>query len=221
VKTVLVVVEGQTEERFVKDVLARHFEPMDLFLRPTILVTRVVKDGANFKGGLQSFAQFRDHVHRVLHGSGPALVTTLVDYYALPSDFPGMDTRPLGSALQRVQHVEAAVRQAFPGHANFWPFIALHEFEALLFADNTTVPTMMSEPQMQANFIAITRHLAPEEINEQPATAPSKRLLAMFPGYRKTLHGPTAVERITLPVIRARCPHFAAWIAGLEAFAIG
>lgn len=218
-KCVLVVVEGQTEERFVKDVLGPHFAPIGLHFRPTILVTRVVKDGPNFKGGLRSFQQFRDHVLRVLHGSGPALVTTMIDYYALPADFPGMATRPVGSAVQRVQHVQAAVQQAFVGHTNFWPFIALHEFEAWLFSDGVTVPAMMSAPDKQPQFAAIAAMLPPEEINEHPATAPSKRIAALFPGYRKVLHGPTAAERISLQVIRDRCPHFANWLTGLEWFA--
>jgi hypothetical protein len=40
VKRVLILVEGQTEERFVKDVLAPAFVELQMFLSPTILVTK-------------------------------------------------------------------------------------------------------------------------------------------------------------------------------------
>ena len=219
-KRVLIVVEGQTEERFVKTVLRPALEASHLYMAPTIVVTKVVKDGPNFKGGLRSFGQFRDHVSRVLAGSGGALVTCFIDYYALPSDFPGMATRPKGgNAQQRVSHVEAAMAVAI-GAPNFLPFIALHEYEALLFSDTVTVPALLTDPERQPAFAAIAGMVAPEEINEGPETAPSKRLLKLFPTYRKVLHGPTAAERIGLNVIRARCPHFAQWFGQLEAYAV-
>ena len=50
-KRVLILVEGQTEERFVKDVLGPAFWAKELFFHPTLLVTKRVKDGPNFKGG--------------------------------------------------------------------------------------------------------------------------------------------------------------------------
>ena len=60
-KRVLILVEGQTEERFVKDVLGPAFWDKELFFHPTILVTKRVKDGPNFKGGVTNgFAS--DHV---------------------------------------------------------------------------------------------------------------------------------------------------------------
>ena len=34
---------------------------------------------------------------------------------------------------------------------------------------------------------------------------------------RKRLHGPLIAERIGLPGLRAKCPHFAAWVEKLEA----
>ena len=58
-----------------------------------------------------------------------------------------------------------------------------------------------------------------EEINERPQFAPSKRIQALFPAYKKTLHGPTAAARIGQDRIRAQCPHFDGWIGRLEAFA--
>jgi hypothetical protein len=110
IKRALVLVEGQTEERFVKDVLAPALEPQNLYLKSTVLVTKRVKSGPNFKGGVTSFVKFETDLRLLFLGAGNALVTTLLDYYGLPNDFPGMVTRPNGTPLQRVKHVEQEVR---------------------------------------------------------------------------------------------------------------
>lgn len=220
-KRVLILVEGQTEERFVKDVLGPAFLEMDLFFSPTMLVTKRVKDGPNFKGGVTNFAKFRSDAQRLLDSSGGALVTTMLDYYGLPLDFPGMESRPgSGTPLQRVTHVEQAITQDFSSPPNFLPFLSLHEFEAWLFSSPVELPRVMTEKQKQPQFEAIRNKVkTPEEINERPQFAPSKQIEALFPAYKKTLHGPITAGRIGLGMIRSECPHFDDWIKKLEAFA--
>jgi len=215
---VFILVEGQTEERFVKDVLAPNLQTQKIFLIPTILATKRVKDGPNFKGGITSFGKIERDLRRLLASASDAFVTTLMDYYQLPSDFPGMGSRPQRSnALQRVCHVEAAILRHFGSPPNFIPFLALHEFEAWLFSSGEELPAVMNERQKRDDFEAICSSVTtPEEINERPALAPSKRILKMFPAYRKTLHGPTAAGRIGLEKIRAACPHFNEWLTRLE-----
>jgi hypothetical protein len=51
-------------------------------------------------------------------------------------------------------------------------------------------------------------HATPEDIDDGPMTAPSKRLCDVFAAYQKALHGPLAVAAIGLDRIRATCPHF-------------
>jgi hypothetical protein len=222
-KRVLILVEGQTEERFVKDVLGPHFIPQLLFFFPTILVTKRVKDGANFKGGVTNFAKFENDARRLIKGAtGGAMVTTLLDYYRLPSDFPGMSTRPkLGTAIQRVTHVEKEIARHFGAPVNFLPFLALHEFEAWLFSSNTELPRALTDVTKQREIEAIRASVnSPEDINERPEHAPSKRIVSLFPAYKKTLHGPTVAERIGLMQIRKECPHFNKWMESLEKFAV-
>ena len=145
-KRALILVEGQTEERFVKDVLSPAFWPHELFFSVTILVTKRVKDGPNFKGGVTNFAKFRNDATRLLNSASGALVTTRLDYYRLPPDFPGMANRPAqGTPSQRVAHVEEAVAEHFGNPPNFLPFLALHEFEAWLFASPVELPRVMTE----------------------------------------------------------------------------
>lgn len=220
-KRVLILVEGQTEERFVKDVLGPAFWAKDLFFHATILVTKRVKDGPDFKGGVTNFSKFANDARRLLDSAGGALVTTLLDYYRLPADFPGMQSRPANSTpRKRAQHVEAAVAAHFDSPENFLPFLTLHEFEAWLFASPSELPKVMTETHKQARFAAIRAKVnSPEDINERPEFAPSKQIEALFPSYKKALHGPNTITRIGLETIRSECPHFHGWMNRLEAFA--
>lgn len=219
-KTVFVLVEGQTEERFIKDVLAPEFYALDTFFDPRLLVTKRVKHGASFKGGVTTYGKFRNDVVRLLGEAKGRLVTTVVDYYGLPRDFPGMSSRPAGTPLDRVVHVERAILEDLASPRNFLPFLALHEFEAWLFASHDMLPRALVQPEKAPAFAAIRDSFEnPEQINEGAQTAPSKRIASLFPGYRKELHGPATAKRIGIDAIRAQCPHFNAWYTELEQFA--
>lgn len=217
-KRILILVEGQTEETFVRDILEPHLLPKGLSLTPTLIVTKRLKAGGNFKGGIIRYEQAKGDLRRLLQDSNAVQVTTLFDFYGLPDDFPGMATRPVGTCYARVTHVERAFA-ADINHPRFLPFLALHEFEAFVFTDPARCASLFSDaPQL---VTALQQHRAsvnsPEEINEGPQTAPSKRILQAYPGYQKTLHGPLAVLEIGLPALRAACPHFNQWLTALEA----
>lgn len=62
----------------------------------------------------------------------------------------------------------------------------------------------------------MSRFGTPEEINDGVSTAPSKRILAVAPGYQKVADGIIAARRIGLHAIRATCPNFNAWIQKME-----
>ncbi len=216
-RRVLILVEGQTEEAFVNRVLAPALALRGVFVIPTIHNTKRVKDGPNFKGGVTGFDKFRNDLVRLLRDRD-AVVTTLVDYYGLPNDFPGMGDRAKHAAARdRIRHVETALAAAVGSPDNFIPFVALHEFEAWVFADPAVLPRLMTEPVKTMEMAGIRADFpSPEDINDSPHTAPSKRILRLFPSYRKTFHGPNAVEVIGLDRIRAECPHFHAWVGRLE-----
>ncbi len=57
---------------------------------------------------------------------------------------------------------------------------------------------------------------APEDINEGPQTAPSKRILEFIPEYAKAQVGPLAAKAIGVEKLRQHCPHFNEWLASLE-----
>lgn len=47
-KRVLISVEGQTEEEFIKEVLQPHLRLHNLYLEPTLVTTKVVRSGPHF-----------------------------------------------------------------------------------------------------------------------------------------------------------------------------
>jgi len=216
-----VLVEGQTEERFVNECLAPYLLAKELVLSSTIVKTKRVVGGPHFKGGLWSYSKVRRDLGLLLHDSNASVITTLFDYYALPTDFPGMTDRPAGRPRDRVEHVESAWATSV-GDVRFVPHVVLHEFEAWVYAEPSRLEPWMFDDDVKV-IPAITAvavaHRTPEDIDEGPQTAPSKRLLNAFTGYQKTLHGPLAVSAIGIDRIRAVCPHFAQWLDRLEAVA--
>jgi len=88
-RRILALVEGQTEEIFVRDVLDPHMARFDACVIPVLLKTKRVKSGGHFRGGVTSTAQVLGDIRRLLGDSNAACVTTILDYYGLPSDFPG------------------------------------------------------------------------------------------------------------------------------------
>jgi Domain of unknown function (DUF4276) len=222
-KRALVLVEGQTEERFVSECLAPYLVAKGLGLQTTIIATKRVVGESHVKGGVRSYGQVQRDLRLLLHDTHASAITTLLDYYALPDDFPGMRDRPAARARDRVEHVEATWAIAV-GDPRFVPHLVLHELEAWVYAAPSHLEPWMfdDDPGVIAAIKAVADARAtPEDIDEGPETAPSKRLRAMFPVYQKTLHGPIATSAIGIDRIRAACPHFGAWLTRLEMIAAG
>lgn len=208
--SVLILVEGQTEERFVKDVLAPSLAEHGVYVVPKILVTKIVKAGANFKGGVTSFSHFERDLRLLLRDSSATMVTTMIDLYGLPDDFPAISqTRELPYS-ERVAALTETLRQHF-NDQRFRPYFSTHEFEAIILPFLEVV-AKATGGVVPASSLAVSD---PESVNF--INPPSKRLRALFGNYRKALHGPTVTRRIGLPELRRRCPLFDAWIAHMEA----
>ena len=210
-----VLVEGQTEETFVQGVLRPHLLQQEIELTPVLVATKRLKSGGKFKGGITDYGKVRNDLLRLLGDTSADLVTTMMDFYGLPADFPGMRTLPRRAASsERADHLEAALR-ADLGHGRFFPYLSLHEFEALLFTAPAEVDVTFPGCRKALEEIC-SRVASPEEINDGKETHPAARLARLIPTYRKPLHGPTISGRIGLPSLRARCPHFNDWVTRLE-----
>lgn len=212
---VYLLVEGQTEEAFVRELLEPHYARLGLYLSPII-----VRTSQGYKGGVVSYAKIKPQLVRLCGQDASAHVSTLFDLYALPQDFPGKTAAAypsMGSGSQKAIFLEVQLAQDI-NKANFIPNLMVHEFEALLFAQ----PDKFSEWADNKNVVnrlnsCAQAHATPEDINDSPQTAPSKRILSVMPNYQKTFHGPLIACEIGLDAIRAACPHFHEWLQQLEA----
>jgi uncharacterized protein DUF4276 len=217
-----VLVEGQTEERVVNEWLRPYLEERGLVLVPKLVTTKRTIGAAHHKGGVRRYGKVQGDLQRLLGNTGLSVVTTLFDYYALPTDFPGMADRPARRAARsHVEHVEAAWATEVRDR-RFIPHIVLHELEAWVFADPARLAAEMfnEDEAAVAAITAIARtHVTPEDIDDGPATAPSKRLARAFPPYQKTSHGVTALKAIGVEGIYRARPHAAAWLDQLVAVA--
>jgi hypothetical protein len=217
VRKVLILVEGQTEERFVKDVLQPHLWTHGVHPEPKIVTTKLVKVGPQFKGGVSTFRKIETDIRRLLADSDAAFVTTMIDYYGLPDDFPGKRRLESTNSLERAKELEATLERYFNRGPKFLAYLMIHEFEALLFSSPGVLPQVMNMPSFQTRMQAIRgRFQTPEDIDDNPSTTPSARILNLFPGYRKRLHGSLTTGRIGLDTIRRECVHFNEWLTKLE-----
>ena len=208
---VLVFVEGQTEETFVRDLLVPYFSRLGIYLTPILAQT-----SPGHKGGIVSYGKVKHQLTRLCRQDQGAYVTTMMDYYGLPNDFPGLDGR-VADAHEQVMRLELALQQDIDA-PNFIPNLMLHEFEALLFSAPEKIAEWLDDQALLAPMAAIRAAFAtPEHINNSPQTAPSKRILTLVPNYKKTVDGPLIAEDIGLDAIRAQCTHFNNWIERLLA----
>jgi hypothetical protein len=215
-KKVLILAEGQTEETFVKRVLDPHLSNFNLAIIPTIIVTKRIKSGHHFKGGIPSYEKVKKEIQRLLGDSSAAMVTTMIDYYGLPLSFPGRPSVQGSNALERVKYIEDAL-SADIGDPRFLAYYSLHEFEALLFVSPSEIARAFSSPRLEQQIVAVRNAFAtPEDINDDPVTAPSARLRSMYPRYSKPFFGWLIANRIGLQGMRDECHHFDEWLARLE-----
>jgi hypothetical protein len=227
-------VEGPTEEEFVNEVLRPHLITHHSY---HTVDARIVGNSRlrEKRGGIRGWSVVKKEIVERLQYDRGVFITMLVDYYALPKGPPEDDGWPgRGSAAalpfaQKAGSVECSlaveIAAALPeprDHRRFIPFIVMHEFEALLFSDPTAMARGFNHADAAPVFTAIANQFAsPEEINDSPLTAPSKRIIKVFEDrgydhYEKPLLGNLAALEVTLPVIRGKCPHFHAWLSKLE-----
>ena len=212
---IYVVVEGQTEESFVNDVLAPALTARRIYFYPILLAGR---------GGNVNYARVQKDVLRQLKQDRSAYCTTMLDFYGLGKDFPGTPLPPNLSNLDKVTHIEQAVSGDIIAQApglrpdvRFIPHPQLHEFEGLLFSDPTAFASGINQSNLAGQFQSIREGFpTPEDINDGPASAPSKRVLRLCGSYRKVLNGTQAAKNVGVDAMRRECPHFREWFERLE-----
>jgi hypothetical protein len=215
-KKVHILVEGSTEESFVNNVIKPYFEAKEILIKPIIVSTKRVKSGKKFKGGVTTYTHVKSDVLKLLGDTSADLVTTMIDYYGLPSDFPGIKSAENTKPHSRLNYIEKAFQNDI-GSRKFYAFLVQHEFEGLLFTNPEEIARKILPRGKEKELKKIRDQFpSPEHINNNPSTAPSKRIANIFPDYDKVADGPIIAQRIGLDAIRKECTHFNDWIVYIE-----
>ncbi len=211
----LILAEGDTEELFVREILAPHLAKFGVYATATGVVSKRLANGKKITGG-NRWSNVRNSLIPLLQDSA-AWVTTMLDYYGLPDDFPGVNLD--GNAVAHVKAIEQALAEAVSYPARFIPFLVLHEFEAWYFACPNQVAEYYGRPNLAQLMQKVSDEVGgPEAINHGKETHPSKRLEGYGVGFRKT-SAVALLKDVGIPAIRAACPHFAVWLDRIETLA--
>ncbi|MGO8757401.1 MAG: DUF4276 family protein [Terracidiphilus sp.] len=210
------VVEGQTEETFVRDILAPEFGAHRIYCDAHRITTGRRK-GVVYRGGLIDYLHLRKDLDLWMRqdGAQDSWFTTMVDFYQLPPEFPGFEeSKNWSDPYQRVSFLESKLKEDID-YWRFIPYVQLHEFESLLFADPSSFS--LAFPDIGAGVTTLQeirdRVGNPELIDEGLDTHPSKQICRVVPQYAKASAGPLIAKQIGLPTLRQECQHFAEWIS--------
>lgn len=211
-KRIYIVVEGQTEQAFVRNVLSPFFLKNGI-LSVTPILIRTSKTG---RGGHVN----AQHLMRTIKGllssmKDDIFVSTFVDFFRIPTNMPEYEAcMSLGSDAFRADALETALGKEIDD-IRFVPYIQLHEFEALLFSNNNGFEEYLSDEQAEKTAAVIHEFVNPEDINSAPETAPSKRLLSIDRGYNKVLQGNLIAMDVGIDDMLVKCPRFSSWVSHL------
>ncbi len=211
-KVLNILVEGTTEKEFVSSLIYPYLLSRGISNVRTI----TIETSPGFKGGdVRYHARYKPNVQKILRGREEMLVTSLIDFYRLRSDFPNfIASQSLTNPTEKIQLIEEGCFQDIDD-PRFIPYIQLHEFEGLLFASKQgferLFPDLPSDNKKQLGD-TVDQFSNPELINDRPEFAPSQRLARLIPEYQKPLYGTMIALENGFESILQKCPRFRNWI---------
>lgn len=216
-KRLNITAEGHTEERFVKETLSSYLGPFNISTDVRCVLTN--KDKKKFyRGGLVSYEKAKNDIVKWLKedNNSDARFTTMFDLYALPNDFPGFEeAKKCTTPYERVEMLENAFKESI-NDPRFFPYIQLHEFEALILSKPEVLQDEYFEHEESINeLVELLRKKGNAElINDRPETAPSKRIIKLIPEYEynKPNVGATIAGMIGIEWLMSNCKHFGDWL---------
>lgn len=215
---IVVLVEGDTEKIFMAEMVVPHLSARGVYVTPIILS----KPGQ--KGGDVKFARAKHDIETHLKQRSDTYISLLVDYYGVKSDWPGYHRAAnCPTADAKAETINAATAKEvdslfgeYNSAQRFIPYMAMHEFEAMLFADPAVLAQALYVGERDVKGIIRECNGNVEEIDDSPQTASSKRLEGLYPRFKKTTTGISILKTIGLPGIRKECPLFDEWMGTLE-----
>ncbi len=221
-KRLHITADGQTEEAFVNQTLKRHLAGYSVYadVRCVLTSRRPYKE---FRGGMTNYAKAKEDILRWLkeeRNNMDVVFTTMFDYYGLPADFPGYaEALNERDSYAKVAIIEKALAEDIDD-CRFIPYIQLHEFETLLFADPQKFEIeYFDKPEGIEQLCKIASEFGnPELINQGKETAPSKRIIRIYSDYEgnKPAIGSMIAHEIGIDTLKRACAHFNEWIEKLE-----
>ena len=224
IKNVYVAAEGQAEANFVKKVLCPYFIEKGVVLIPNTIVTSTdLRHGRVYKGGITSYASAWNTIKNCISSarSSGCFATTMIDYYGLPGDTPGIkDLSGYSNPYDMVKHVEEAVlADSGADPYKFFPYIQLHELESLQFVNLDSLANEYFDHDIEPLRTCSIEQPYPELINNSHETAPSKRIAECIPSYDKTGAVVDCLVATGIEAMMAVCEHFREWIERIEGLA--
>lgn len=215
-KRFVFVVEGETEESFVNLVLNPYFNAKGAYNSVQCFKIK------HSNGGVSKYSHVKKDIINTLY-ENDVVVTTMLDFYRLPSSFPGFNViDPKQSHYEQAVFLEEQMKLDIEHTQNchfdnFIPYIQLHEFETLIFASIKGIDMIFEKSEVKyANLkIIFDSFDNPEDINNGVNTSPSMRLKSLIPGYDKVVYGIDIVKEIGIEILLQKCPKFNAWICRL------
>lgn len=217
------IVEGQTEETFVRQTVAPYLAEKEI-----IVSVRCVETGRKrnriSRGGMTSYIKAKNDIIRWMKEDHNAWFTTMFDLYALPNDFPGMAISN-SNPLERARYIENGILSdigVFQNTNKFIPYIQVHEFETLLLSFPEKLSTYFFGPEYEQAIKDIcdmcSEFDSVEYINCGRETSPSKRIISFIPEYDglKTTAGPEIAKEIGMEYLMKKCLHFKEWVEKLS-----
>ncbi len=211
-KRVVFIVEGDTEISFVQKCVMPYLYQKG-FKNPMNAQKMLTNRKLNKKGGNVGYEYLKNDICRVA-ATKNVLITTLLDFFRLPTDYPHYTTDS-----HKIKEMEEAIKETLSEMVEpscILPYIQRHEIETLMYTNMDGFNLVVDDEDTLKKLQGIIEEYPnPEDINGGAETAPSKRLMKIFP-YEKTSDGEMILEALNIDDIRAKCPRFNEWMEKLE-----
>jgi hypothetical protein len=232
----IIICEGKSEQNFVNYALKSYFQRS---LTSWQIEAQLLGEPFRPDGGNPTYVDLRDHIKLVLEQYPNAFITTFLDYYELGKGFGlghlskikqeniSNDIYLTVECLEEEATKKLAKDIAILKKKTFIPYIQLHEFEMLYFADVENFYRCYNTERLyliKNDLLNINQEIDnPELINNKKETSPANRIAGF---YDKTGNRPFEKTKATFALmfaqtcniehLRTKCRHFNDWLSKLE-----
>lgn len=217
-KRLVILVEGDSELGLMNNIiipqLYKYITNKNIMTSWSIEACKIITNrNLNKKGGNVNYEYLKNDIKRFA-SQGVAIITTFLDFFRLPTSFPGYTTN--GNDIEQVETAMSKdLKSSIPNLKRFIPYIQKYEYEALLFSGMEGFEILIDDEEKLSQIQAINdEYPNPEDINGGAETSPSKRLMKIF-NYHKVGDGEDILEILGFDKVYNKCPRFAQWYDSL------